>query len=97
MAVTETLRGQPEITLSVAKNTQKKRFFFARKCGPNPFASKWISSGVIEAETLEGAHSVMDAACVKRQTTDRATSFAWSCLEDQEPVSGGFLTMCMGG
>jgi hypothetical protein len=51
-------------TVAVAKNY--KRFFFARKCGPNPFASKWISSGVIEAETLEGAHAVINAACEKR-------------------------------
>jgi hypothetical protein len=87
--------GEPRCELAVAKNY--KRFFFARKCGPNSFASKWISSGVIEAKTLEEAHAIMDAACVKRQTTDRSVTFAWSCLEDQEAVSGGFLTLCMGG
>ena len=73
------------------------QFYYSRKCGPNPFATKWMVSGVIEAVDLETAKANLDAACARMKSTDRATTFEIINLATVEPVLHGIVALTLGG
>ena len=72
------------------------RFYFSRSCGPNPFASKYLISGVINAPDLDGAKGQLSALLHARGSTDGATSFTWADLSTVEQSESGLLAITMG-
>jgi hypothetical protein len=73
------------------------QFYFSRKCGPNPLATRWIDSGVIDAPDLETAQAALDAACAETKSTDRATTFAICDLSKVEIGPHGLVALTTGG
>lgn len=72
------------------------KYYFSRSCDPNPLAWKWLISGVIEASSLDEAKGDLDAALIRLQTTDRASSFTFTALDSIEKTDGGLLAITMG-
>lgn len=72
-----------------------KLFYFSRTTAPNPLASRWLVSGVIEASDLADAKARLDAALSK--STDKSDSFAFSDLETTERHESGIISMTTGG
>jgi hypothetical protein len=72
------------------------KFYFSRNCEPNPFASKYLVSGVIDAGSMEEAKTNLDDVLSGIKSTDRSSTFSFIDLDLAEPSTGGLIAITMG-
>ena len=71
-------------------------YYFTRSSDPDPFAAKFLVSGVIEAETMDAAAKALDEALERTRNADRSSSFIFIALDGAEKGEGGLLAITMG-
>ncbi len=71
------------------------RFYFTRNCEPNPLASKYLVSGVIDAGSMEEAKANLDEVLSGIKTTDRSSTFSFVDLDRTDPSKGGLIAITM--
>lgn len=72
------------------------KFYFTRTGKPNPFASRWLVSGLIEADDLAGAMAKLDAALAETKITDRSSSFSFADIATAATNPNGLIAITIG-